>query len=104
MIPYYIEDYHSDFIRVRKNGVWLKYDVNRQSWVGKSTIDMDLQQDVTASLRSELQNTGVKLGRIIVMETRIGEIKAMTGWDYRHSQEGHHVNFFCEPTLSQRRP
>lgn len=98
---FYIEDYHSDFIRVRKNGVWLMYDVNTQSWVGESTIDMDLQKNVTELLKSELQNTGAKLGRVIVMETKTGEIKAMTGWDYRRSLDGYYVNFFSEPTLSE---
>lgn len=98
---FYVEDYHSDFIRVRQNGVWLMYDVNTQSWVGESTIDMDLQKNVTELLKSELQNTGAKLGRVIVMETNTGEIKAMTGWDYRRSLDGYYVNFFNEPTLSE---
>ena len=98
---FYVEDYHSDFIRVRKNGVWLMYDVNTQSWVGESTIDMDLQKNVTELLKSELQTTGAKLGRVIGMETNTGEIKAMTGWDYRHSLDGYYVNFFNEPTLSE---
>ena len=98
---FYVEDYHSDFIRVRNNGVWLMYDVNTQSWVGESTIDMDLQKNVTELLKSELQNTGAKLGRVIVMETNTGEIKAMTGWDYRRSLDGYYVNFFNEPTLSE---
>lgn len=98
---FYIEDYHSDFIRVRKNGVWLMYDVNTESWVGESTIDMDLQTQVTELLKFELQNIGAKLGRVMVMETKTGEIKTMTGWDYRRSKDGCYVNFFNEPSLSE---
>ena len=62
---------------------------------------MDLQKNVTELLKSELQNIGAKLGRVIVMETNTGEIKAMTGWDYRRSLDGYYVNFFNEPTLSE---
>lgn len=98
---FYVEDYHSDFIRVRKNGVWLMYNVNTESWVGESTIDMDLQTQVTELLKSELQNTGAKLGLVMVMETKTGEIKTMTGWDYRRSKDGCYVNFFNEPSLSE---
>lgn len=96
-----VEDYNSDFIRVRKNGIWLKYDVCRESWVGESTIDMNLQTEVTDLLKSELKNTGTKLGHVIVMERETGEIKVMTGWDYRRMEDGYSVEDFSQPVKSE---
>lgn len=116
----YVEDYHSDFVRVRKNGVWMIYDVTKESWVEKSTsrienTDAQTKND-TVSLLSEStktyklkdylfehmiglapQNEQItaydKLGRLLAMAAKPSEMTYFGYFKYLYDHKGNHIGF-----------
>ena len=116
----YLEDYHSDYIRVRKNDVWLIYDVTKESWVEKSkhvieNVDAQTKNDV-ASLSSRSmetyklkdclfehivgsapQNEQItvydKQGRLLAMAAKPSELTYFSYFKYLYDHKGNHIGF-----------
>ena len=116
----YVEDYHSDHIRVRKNDVWMIYDVTKESWVEKSTsrientdaqtkndtISLSSKSMKTYKLKDYLfehmvgsapQNEQIKVydkhGRLLAMAARASELTYFEYFKYLYDSKGKHVGF-----------
>lgn len=116
----YVEDYHSDYIRVRKNDVWLIYDVTKESWIEKTkgrigNTDMQSKNEAgSLPLRSKEsynlkdclfehmvgsapQNEQItvydKQRRLLAMAAKPSEMTYFGYFKYLYDHKGKHIGF-----------